>query len=340
MNPNIQKTTPRSSAWSLIQRAVSSPKRSRRSLARQLAYLNTLEQSVQKAAAVLTQRKGTLLSLLSSGMQKSRQEVPFSRSLGVHARHVRQHTSPTTQLHKKQREPARHAALRDTVIKYLSEDEQSIQNPGKKDYVLVNGEKVQSRTCTDYMGTLFDQFGQTTFFSLLTPYITKSSSLQSFGCLCQTHENTGLLLKPLNSMVETKFSVSPDTFCAKYPDQDSVNTILQELDCDLCPTITIRQWQSILCPEDGKKRTKVCASQVSSSSFKDKVLKNISIFRSHAERVKIQFLALKDLKSCLSPQTLIIQMDFAENFNCSAGDRNVQSSYWNPLSVTLHPVIV
>ena len=47
-----------------------------------------------------------------------------------------------------------------------------------------------------------------------------------------------------------------------------------------------------------------------------------------------------ELHSCLSPQTLIIQMDFAENFNCSAGDRNVQSSYWNPLSVTLHPVIV
>ena len=128
--------------------------------------------------------------------------------------------------------------------------------------------------------------------------------------------NTGLLLKSLNSLVETKVSVSPDTFCTKYPNQDSVDNILQEL------------------------RTKVCAYKVTSTSCKEKVLKNISIFRSHAERVKVQFLALKDLKSSLSPQTLIIQMDFAENFNCSAGDRNVQSSYWNPLSVTLHPVIV
>ena len=349
VNPQMPKTTPRSSARSLLDRAVASPKRGRRSLARRLTYLTTLEQSVQKAAAVSTQTKGTLLSLLSSGMQKSRQEVPFSRSLGVHARRIRQHTSPTTQLPKKQREPARRAALRETVINYLSEDEQSRQNPGKKDYVLVNGEKVQSRTCTDYMGTLFDRFraehpdvtiGRTTFFSLRPPHITKSSALQSFGCLCQTHENTGLLLKSLNSLVETKVSVSPDTFCAKYPEQDSVENILQELDCDVCPTVTIRQWQSILCPEDGKKRTKVCASQVPSATFKEKVLQNIATFRSHAERVKVQFLALKDLKSSLSPHTLIIQMDFAENFNCSAGDRNVQSSYWNPLSVTLHPVIV
>ena len=51
--------------------------------------------------------------------------------------------SPTTQLPKKQREPARRAALRDIVLKYLCEDEQSRQNPGKKDYVLVNGEKVR-----------------------------------------------------------------------------------------------------------------------------------------------------------------------------------------------------
>ena len=143
VNPTIPKTTPRSSARSLLK-AVSSPKRGRLSLARRLTYLNTLEQSVQKAAAVSTKTKGTLLRLLSSGMQKSRQEVPFSRSLGVHARHVRQCTSPSTQLPKKQHEPARHAALRDIVIKYLCEEEQSRQNPGKKDYVLVNGEKVQS----------------------------------------------------------------------------------------------------------------------------------------------------------------------------------------------------
>ena len=129
-----------------------------------------------------TRTKGTLLSLPSSGMQKSRQEVPFSRSLEVHARCVRQYTSPTTQLPKKQRDPARRAALRDTVIKYLSEDEQSRQNPGKKDYVLVNGEKVQSRTCTDYMGTLFDRFraeypdvtiGRTTFFLPSSPLYNK-----------------------------------------------------------------------------------------------------------------------------------------------------------------------
>ena len=199
------------------------------------------------------------------------------------------------------------------------------------------------------MGTLFDRFraehpdvtiGRTTFFSLRPPYITKSSSLQSFGCLCQTHENTGLLLKSLNSLVTTKVSVSPDTFCAKYTDEESVVALLQEVDSSVCPTVTIRQWQSIFVLRMEKKRTKVCSSQISCVSFKEKVLQNIAVFRSHAECVKVQFLALKHLKNCLSPQSLIIQMDFAENFSCTAGDRNLQSSYWNPLSVILHPVMV
>ena len=33
-------------------------------------------------------------------------------------------------------------------------------------------------------------------------------------------------------------------------------------------------------------------------------------------------------------------MDFVENFSCSSGPRNVQSSYWNPQTVTLHSIMV
>ena len=145
-HPTLPKTTPRSSARSLFQKAVSSPKCSHRSLARCLTYLNSLEQSVQKAAAVSTKTKETDKSALFWHAKK-----PAGGALQhVHTRRIWQCTSPSMQLPKKQREPARHlVALRDIVIQYLCE--QSRQNPGKKDFVLVKDEKVQSLTCTDYI---------------------------------------------------------------------------------------------------------------------------------------------------------------------------------------------
>ena len=69
-----------------------------------------------------------------------------------------------------------------------------------------------------------EQVGRTTFFNNRPAHILKSSSLQTFGCLCQTHENAGLMLKALRSVVPSTISVSPDTFCGDYPDAESVST--------------------------------------------------------------------------------------------------------------------
>ena len=60
----------------------------------------------------------------------------------------------------------------------------------------------------------------------------------------------------------------------------------------------------------------------------------------HAGRVNTQYVELKKLKDSLPTTSLLLQMDFAENFSCSSGPRNVQSSCWNPQTVTLHPIMV
>ncbi len=62
-------------------------------------------------------------------------------------------------------------------------------------------------------------------------------------------------------------------------------------------------------------------------------------FREHVNRVKIQYRELKKLKGDLPEGEVIVQMDFSENYMCSTPG-NVQSQFWNPAYVTLHPVVV
>ena len=216
---------------------------------------------------------------------------------------------------------------------------QSRQNPGPRDCVSVNGELVQTRVCTDYTETLYQRFraehpleqvGRTTFFG-------QSSSLQTFGCLCQTHENAGHMLKALRSVVPSTISVSPDTFCGDYPDAESVLTLMEH--ADTTSEISFSEWQCVKC-DNGKQWTKIVVCKLPADDFLQKVTRVVEDFHDHAGRVNTQYVELKKLKDSLTTTSLLLQMDFAENFSCSSGPRNVQSSYWNPQTATLHPIMV
>ena len=182
-----------------------------------------------------------------------------------------------------------------------------------------------------------EQVGRTTFFTNRPAHILKSSSLQTFGCLCQTHENAGLMLKTLRSVVPSTISVSPDTFCGDYPDAESVSTLVEQ--ADTTSEISFSEWQRVKCG-DGKQRTKIVVCKLPADDFLQKVTRVVEDFRDHAGRVNTQYVELKKLKDSLPTTSLLLQMDFAENFSCSSGPRNVQSSYWNPQIVTLHPIMV
>ena len=312
----------------------------------ELKYLNTLDSSVCAAADTGPKAKGTVIGLLSSKMKSARQQLNFKGRLSTHHRRLAPFQEPTMELPQKRRELERRAAVVRLIHDYLSQDEQSRQNPGRRDCVSVNGELVQTRVCTDYMGTLYQRFraehpleqvGRTTFFTNRPAHILKSSSLQTFGCLCQTHENAGLMLKALRSVVPSTISVSPDTFCGDYPDAESVSTLVEQ--ADTTSEISFSQWQRVKC-DDGKQRTKIVVCKLPADDFLQKVTRVVEDFRDHAGRVNTQYVELKKLKDSLPTTSLLLQMDFAENFSCSSGPRNVQSSYWNPQTVTLHPIMV
>ena len=230
-------STPRSQTKSLLKSLNVRPSDQNKKARKQLVYLHSVDNSVRLAASANSDTKGTVIGLLSASMDSSRQQVSFSSSLLSHHRRIAAVTETTRELPQKRREPERRAVVVGLVVDYLSRDEQSRMNPGKRDCVTINGEKVQTRVCTDYVGTLYNRFqaeyplekvGRSTFFSSRPAHILKSSSLQAFGCLCQTHENTSLLLKALKPLVPSQVSVSPDTFCDRFPDSASVSGLVAE----------------------------------------------------------------------------------------------------------------
>ena len=61
--------------------------------------------------------------------------------------------------------------------------------------------------------------------------------------------------------------------------------------------------------------------------------------RAHIERVQIQYTELRNLKTSLPDNDVIVQMDFSDISKCS-NNEEVKSAYWNPTSVTLNPAVI
>ena len=64
--------------------------------------------------------------------------------------------------------------------------------------------------------------------------------------------------------------------------------------------------------------------------------KKIADFRLHVSRIKNQYTQLRYLKDNVPAHDVIIKMDFAEDYRCQ---QEVQSAYWSPEQVTIHPMV-
>jgi hypothetical protein len=64
---------------------------------------------------------------------------------------------------------------------------------------------------------------------------------------------------------------------------------------------------------------------------------NVSVF-DITSVFRNQYKEIRNLKENLGRTEVVVQMDFAENYTCS-NVSEIQSAYWNPVMVTLHPVV-
>ena len=135
---------PRWQTKSLLESLDVRPSDVNKKVRKQLVYLQSVDNSVWLAASANSYTKGTIICQLSASMNSSRQQISFSSHLSSHHRRIAAVTETTTELPQTRREPVRRAAFVGLVVNYLFRDEQSRMNPGKRDCVTVNGEKVQT----------------------------------------------------------------------------------------------------------------------------------------------------------------------------------------------------
>ena len=126
-----------------------------------------------------------------------------------------------------------------------------------------------------------------------------------FWTFCQTHENAGLMLKALRSVVPSTISVSPDTFSGDYPDAESVLTLVEQ--ADTTSEISFSEWQRVKC-DDGKQRTKIVVCKLPADDFLQKVTRVVEDFRDHAGRVNTQYVELKKLKDSLGELSSVVRL--------------------------------
>lgn len=330
-----------------IREAGLTPRKLPSKLRKKLLYANTIQKELTDAMSVSRNHKKVVTSILAGKyIKRCRMEKTTRHNLGISRWSVSIAKNKAIVPPKKNRLLQMRQTLEKQVEDFLLRDDNSRQNPGKQDFVTVNGEKKQSRILNDYLMNLYDKFVAETpniricravFYRMRPKHILLTSFLKSSNCLCQIHQNTALLLKSLKKAVQSTVTLSPDTFIKKKATDESVREVLEEIDES---TVTLEAWKRITDPKDKKIKTKIVSTVLGKEEFKEKATSDINKFREHAERVKIQYTEVRKLKDNLPPDQLLLQMDFAENYSCAESNENVQSSYWNQTGVTLHPVVV
>ena len=88
-----------------------------------------------------------------------------------------------------------------------------------------------------------------------------------------------------------------------------------------------------------KEKMKMITQTTSHTQFKALLQKDAATFCSHIRRIAVQFREQRYLKEDPPPNHVYIHMDFAEDYRCRL-QNEIQSAYWSPTQVTIHPVVM
>ena len=102
--------------------------------------------------------------------------------------------------------------------------------------------------------------------------------------------------------------------------------------------IKYRTWKRVE-QENKTKRMMVIEEEICKENFVENIVREFEEFTEHVYRLRAQYSQLKKNKEKLKKHEMIMQMDFAENYNCRLLDE-VQTAYWSLTSVTLHPLVI
>ena len=147
-----------------------------------------------------------------------------------------------------------------------------------------------------------------------------------------------------NSKVVSTYN--PDLFIRVLTTEEQIKGALQSIQGN---SVTYKVWKKVKInfektTNDGKvssfvkERMKIIQETKTKENFIEDFLIEIKNLPDHVKRIQTQCRALKNLKENLTADEAIIQMDFAENYECQTQEE-IQSAYWDKTAITLHPAI-
>ncbi|XP_048245740.1 uncharacterized protein LOC124116006 [Haliotis rufescens] len=310
---------------------------------RQLTMANVLFGEIKESvAANKKQSKMNVMTSLVGGkvLKKYRCVSGLNKATGLSRRSLSRTTSKVIEIRGRARLTLVREQIKRLIVSFMERDDISVCMPGKADSKSLNGVKHQTRIMNDYLSEVYAKFkienqnmklSFASFCRLRPRYILLTSHISRNTYLCNKHQNMAMKLKCLRS-VGLQVPKSPD-MAYDSVSVDAMDQMLETIQDD----VEYDEWRRV--DVEGKKKMKVVKIIKNATDFKNYMLLEFAEFRDHVGRVKSQYAAIHELKDTLPDGHIIIQMDFAENFTCSSMDE-IQSAYWNPTNVTLHPVVV
>jgi hypothetical protein len=252
--------------------------------------------------------------------------------------------------------------LKNDVHNFYLRDDISYQLPGKRDTVVVkedDGSKVthQKRILFNNLRETYELFkeendnvylSRSSFAELRPSFVIPKAALTHRNCLCSYHENICLLLKSLDNYVGGKYCSTLQTFtdslvCSTNNEEcmfsgcplceDFFTEKIQENVSNGNAKITWSQWVN----ENSRAEKKEFSGNVDEavSLLKSKV--EYFLFHVYIKREQSKY--FEKLKTEVSDEKIVLQVDFAENFNMKEQDE-IQKAHWNTKSLSIFTAFV
>lgn len=233
--------------------------------------------------------------------------------------------------------------FKNSVINFLSRDDNSRNMPGKADKVKTGlGQSAQKRVLTDYMSNLHKKYlsenptiklSLASFQRIRPKHILTTSFITRDCCLCTKHQNMALVLKAI-CQIGIAVPLNPET----YVDDPPIDLVREGIDTN---EFTFDEWKRVSVEDKGKIKMVMRVVHVTKTKeeFLAHLEKQTAEFSDHVSRMKVQYQQIRLLKEKLPVNHAVIHMDFAENYNCKSVEE-IQSAYWNQTGVTLHPTVI
>lgn len=345
---SARNLTPRKLVSNMLKEGGLSPSTTSKDIKKNLLFAHVVSEEIRASTLERKNKRASIRRMVSGRILKKYKLIKFAANkTGNDRRKMGRSSSKILNFPSSKRgfDPAVHKS----VLEFYSRDDISTALPGKRDCKKVKKSQIQKRSLNDYLSNLYHKLKSeqpnlkvsfASFAKMRPKHFILANFVNRRSCLCTKHQNLALKLKMLKTLQKT-VQTNPDTFIKQTSDDD-IKKILQN--CKV-KKYEYEEWQKVDVQvktksgeEKTKKKMKVLRKSKCKADFDEYFLKEATMFREHAKRIKNQYVVQKSLKENLLPNHIYIHMDFAEDYKCRSQEE-IQSAYWSQTQVTIHPVV-